>query len=80
MKKYVKPELYFESFELSQQIAACDFDSNYSMNDEGCSFTGINQDFGVEMTIFLSSPPCDYVVEDYCYHGSTSGYYSIFNS
>lgn len=24
MKTYVKPELYFESFELSQHIAACD--------------------------------------------------------
>lgn len=28
MKTYVKPELYFESFELSQHIAACDLKLN----------------------------------------------------
>lgn len=28
MKKYVKPALYFESFDLSQNISACGFDMN----------------------------------------------------
>ncbi len=28
MKTYVKPEIYFESFELSQNIAACDWELN----------------------------------------------------
>ena len=28
MKKYVKPALYFESFELSQNITVCGFDMN----------------------------------------------------
>lgn len=28
MKKYVKPVLYFESFELSQNISTCGFDMN----------------------------------------------------
>ena len=31
-KQYVKPELYFESFELSTSIATCDFKSNAAGN------------------------------------------------
>ena len=38
MKKYVKPELIYESFELSQQIAACDYDSKNTSTNEGCTF------------------------------------------
>lgn len=78
MKKYIKPEIYFERFEMSQQIAACDYDSNNTSNDISCRFTGINKDFGVEMTIFQGQ--CDVFAESYCYHGSSGGYYSIFNS
>lgn len=29
MKQYVKPDLYYENFELSQHIAACGIDVNY---------------------------------------------------
>ena len=79
MKKYVKPELIFESFEMSQQIAACDYDSNNTSSDEGCRFTGINKDFGVEMSIFMTQGVCDIVAESYCYHNSSGGY-GIFNS
>lgn len=78
MKKYKKPVIYFERFEMSQQIAACDYDSNNTSNDVSCEFTGINKDFGVEMTIFQGN--CDVFAESYCYHSSSSGYYSIFNS
>ncbi|MGM9643435.1 MAG: hypothetical protein ACI3XI_09525 [Eubacteriales bacterium] len=79
MKKYVKPELFYESFELSQQIAACDYDSNNTFdNVESCSFTGYNNDFHMEMNIFRSD--CEVVAESYCYHNSISGYYGIFNS
>ena len=35
MKKYVKPELFFERYELSQHIAACTWDLN-SANEEIC--------------------------------------------
>lgn len=78
MKKYVKPELFYESLELSQQIAACDFDSRNTANDEGCSFTG-DAGFG-EMNIFLSTPTCAVVAESYCYHNASSGMFGIFNS
>ena len=37
MKKYVKPELFFESFELSQSIATCGIDVNFtSVTDNNC--------------------------------------------
>lgn len=76
MKKYVKPELIFESFELSQQIAACQYDG--TKNDG--PFVGFNNDFGEEMSIFLIKGVCEVVVESYCYHNASSGAYGIFNS
>ena len=30
MKKYVKPELFFESYEVNQNIAACSWDLNHA--------------------------------------------------
>lgn len=82
MKKYVKPEIYIEKYEMTQQIASCDYDSNNTADDTSCRFTGINKDFGVEMTIFQGNCAEEGGVfaESYCYHGSSGGYYSIFNS
>ena len=82
MKKYVKPELIFERFELSQQIAACAYDSQGTNQDvENCSFEGFNKEFGEFMTIFMDTVNgCDVITEDYCYYGSTGGYFGIFNS
>lgn len=80
MKKYVKPELFYESYELTQQIAACDYDSHGTMNDEGCQFTGLNKDFNETMTIFMSGCGSNTITESYCYHNASSGYYGIFNS
>lgn len=78
MKKYVKPELMYESFEMSQQIASCDYDGNF--NETDCSFTGVNKDFGAEMNIFSSIPnPCSVIPDSYCYH-NLSGDFGIFNS
>lgn len=79
MKKYVKPELFYESYELTQQIAACQYDSLGSHDDKGCTFTGVN-DFNETVTIFLpGNELCTTESEYYCYHGS-SGSYNIFNS
>ena len=79
MKKYVKPELFYERFELAQQIATCQYDSNNTHSDRGCQFTGYNEAWQMEMTIFLPGSNCTMHTEDYCYHGST-GTYNIFNS
>ena len=94
MKKYVKPELIFESFEMTQQVAACTFDlvSNTSVdhNDETCAFKGIEPNLGIEITIFMNGTTSGDVstdnpktAEGYCYFGSTdSGVanFNIFNS
>ena len=80
MKKYVKPELIFENFEMSQQIAACDYDSNNTSADEQCKFTGVNEDFGVEISIFVDNSICSVIAHDYCLHNSVSSGWGIFNS
>lgn len=84
MKKYVKPELFFESFELNQQIAACNFDLVEGTFDEG---NHINCQYAREdipgATIFMMENGCNTVItsiEGYCYQNSTSGMYGIFNS
>lgn len=81
MKKYVKPELAFESFEMSQQIAECTFDSKGNQNDVmTCGFTGVNPTTGKLETLFLeATEACASDAEYYCYHGSSGGF-SIFNS
>ena len=79
MKKYVKPELFFESFELSQQIAACDYDSEHTNTTvEACTFTW---DFNPEAKLFVKgNGDCEVTdYEDYCCHSSTDGI-SLFNS
>ena len=40
MKKYVKPELFFESYELSQNIAACGWDMKNQNQPGDCKAEG----------------------------------------
>ena len=77
MKKYVKPELFYENFELTQQIANCQFILNLGDETE-CGFTGEHKDWGT-ITYFAPENNCDYLPEEYCYHSSTNGV-SIFYS
>ena len=74
MKKYVKPMLIYESFEMSQQIATCEYDGDF--DDKSCIFIDDNG-----ISIFTNN--CGYNgilrVEAYCYHSATSGV-SVFNS
>lgn len=76
MKKYVKPDLYFESFQLNQHIAACGYDLvGNSTSPANCSFRG-DKDFGNDPVEFFldSSEPCkkeDAIVLDrYCFQNS----------
>ena len=81
MKKYVKPELFFESFELSQQIASCDFDSKGSLMDvENCEFSGTMPNTNIELNIFMSGSSCRDDGNAFCYYGSTGDILNIFNS
>lgn len=81
MKKYVKPELIYEHFELSQQIAACQFDLHNQGNEVDCQFIG---DAGLGTVVIFREncgKPGDGTTfaESYCYHNSTAAF-GIFNS
>lgn len=80
MKKYVKPELFFENFELSQQIAACQFDSEGTKNDVySCSF--MDETGFIRERIFANSTSsCKVEPEVYCEHNGSDTGFNIFNS
>ena len=81
MKKYVKPELFYESFELSQHIAACGIDVN-NFNETTCA--SLDPDFweGYNYKVFNDSDCAVDVgdIEFYCYTVGTSEAGRLFNS
>ena len=84
MKKYVKPELFFESFELSQSIAACGIDVNHE-NKEKCTPTLDGDSWPGEggMTLFGQGKECINdisIIEVYCYTVGTNEAGRLFNS
>lgn len=71
MKEYVKPELYYESFELSQHIAGCSLTLETG-DPSTCDATGyIGGDYldgnGENRGWFISQDICSVTVEGYCY-------------
>lgn len=76
MRSYVKPELFYENFELSQHIATCGID----MNSGDTSICNGNLDGeywgGMTDTVFSDGrTECSIdngVIEGYCYTNSTS--------
>lgn len=85
MKKYVKPDLFYEDFELSHNIAACTIPLNQAINS--CTY-GSGDLVGVlneDETVF-NEGGCTYSVdeftaffENYCLQTGSSGY-SLFTS
>lgn len=76
MKAYVKPELFYERYELSKHIADCAFELN-SNDPSTCSAdvdsqkeTGIPAGF----TVFLSQSMCEFVKEEYCYFDGSESF------
>ena len=67
MKTYVKPELFFESFELSQHIAGC----SLQLNNEVQTCTASGTIFGVTLDgtseSWFVSEACTAQVESYSY-------------
>lgn len=83
MKKYVKPELFFESFELSQSIAACGIDVN--LNDEYACNPTLDGEFwpGLGGTQVFSADRCASDIgnfEVYCHTVGSSEAGRLFNS
>lgn len=82
MKKYVKPDLYYENFELSQHIATCMIDINSA---EGSCTQIIDGNFWPEyggQSVFTESNcEVDYTVLGvYCYTTGTNVQGRLFNS
>lgn len=86
MKKYVKPMITLERFELSQNIAACAWDLNYA-NTSDC-YADPDQDFfygSVNRTLFLQADKgCEMIAgvnyEDYCYQNGSGSPFNVFRS
>lgn len=85
MKKYVKPELYYENFELNQSIAVCGWKwGKTSLDKNSCTATQDTALGGMGITIFTEQPRCDFLdtdssVQKYCYEVST-GSEGLWNS
>ena len=85
MKTYVKPELFYESFELSQHIAACAWDVKNAATAEVCGAVSDGEWEGMPsgLTLFNSgNSNCNVNIEnfeEYCYTNGESGN-NIFNS
>lgn len=81
MKKYVKPDVFFESFELSQSIAVCGWDMN-ATDKNTCTALGDESQGNIPVKMFTETPRCDgdeSAFEKYCYEPG-SGANALFNS
>ena len=84
MKKYVKPELFYEHYELSQHIADCAWELT-SADTTNCSAKA-DPDFqavaGLPNLFMSDNTSCvlnEKTYQAYCYHGST-GAFNTFKS
>ena len=70
MKEYVKPELYYESFELSQHIAGCNLQMQNTIEDT-CVASGTIDGIGSSSAWFVNGiMDCTSWVQDFCYTNS----------
>ena len=77
MKKYVKPEMFFDQFELSQHIADCMLEYTESSNQQAAetcvAFTDPDL-WGSSFPVFIEiNTSCVEKIEEYCYTGGTNG-------
>lgn len=76
-KTYVKPEVYFENFELSANIATgCAISINHNVGSCWKGFEGFK-----DFNIFVDSYPCTTIPDEdgFCYHSPTDAN-NIFTS
>ena len=75
MRAYVKPELFYENFELAQNIAACHYsykvgNSITYANMNSCYV--IDADWGIAL-FADGNNNCEQAPEDYCYQPGEAG-------
>lgn len=85
MKKYIKPELFYERYELTQHIADCDWEMTTSMDPNTCAAYGEKDSIYEDLKLFVHSYVCDIatedeVWEDYCYQTGSDGALKVFAS
>lgn len=77
MKKYVKPELFYEHYELNQHIADCAFQAEFNSKDAcSASYYPGDPNWGLDGKYLFTENPCNVeqsVVQDYCYHSGAGG-------
>lgn len=85
MKKYVKPELFYERFELSQHIADCGWEWVNLIDGNVCYAQPdpkFNNYFGENLFFSSNTPLCIYTeetFEDICYQSGSDGM-NVFQS
>lgn len=80
MKKYIKPELFYERYELAQHIADCQWEMTQA--DKTACVAKTDMDFwGYEDTLFVETSTCNVTNwENYCYQPGTEGDIKVFAS
>lgn len=72
MKNYVKPELFYERYELSQHIADCAWE--YVNSTQGCEIHADPDQIGWPGTLFTDACELDESnYEDLCYQNGSGG-------
>ena len=75
MKKYVKPELFFERYELSQHIADCTWEMNYTGGVDNCTGNAVDKGYPENYKLFQNPNLCNMNPDafgDWCNMASTT--------
>lgn len=80
-KRYEKPQVYMEKFELSHNVAVCDYKLS-AANENECKILQDNfdKDAGDVTGGFASTPVCDFEYSIYCYSDGSGTLPSLFRS
>lgn len=78
MKAYIKPELFYERYEVSQHLADCAWEFQNHTDPQTCTATPDIDKLPLHPTLFLDeSIGCQFVdakeYENYCYQNSADG-------
>lgn len=80
MKAYVKPELFYERYELSQYIANCDIKLINSTNAQSCAGVADPSFNYGNGTLFLNNETCTTILDIYCETNGGDGFLTTFMS
>lgn len=82
MKKYIKPELFYEHYELAQHIADCDWEMT-SVDKNVCVAYGDEDMVFAGERLFVTDDVCSITegtLEEYCYQTGVDGALKVFAS